>query len=108
MVFKFLLIYALTPFACAFANAVFKVLLMAVKGVHFRKQKSLGRMFEDGELKTDLSFPEQYVLLSAVDEQGNEVEIEGLEDDFDKVDIERYKRKMEAQKDRDNVIVLEI
>jgi len=108
MVFKFLIICALVPFSQLFACWVFNGLLWATGKRKKTKEKTLFQMLEDGDLETDVSFPEQFALLAATDEEGNEVEIEALDDGFDKVDIDRYKRKLEANRSGNTAIVLEI
>ncbi len=108
MVFKFILLYSMAPFVYMLVEFLFDVLVSVIRKHRPSNDKPLHQMFEDGELETELSFPEQYVLLSATDENGEHVEIEGLEDDFDRVDIERYKRKLKASRGDPSSVVLEI
>ena len=108
MVFKFLLTVAFVPFAWAFAELFFELLLWLSKKATKKEEKTLFQMLKDGELETEVSFPAQFALLSATDEEGEEVEIEALQDGFDQVDIDRYKRKLESIKGKNNTIVLEI
>lgn len=106
MVFKFLVTIVFVPIAWLFAEAVFEVLLFISNKLK-TKEKTLCQMLEDGDLETDVSFPDQYVLLGAIDQDGKEVQIEELDDEFDIVDIEHYRMLIENKK-RASEVILEV
>lgn len=92
MIIKFLLLCAAVPFSTWFAQKVFNLLKIIFNHYEIGKPRSLLQMIESGELLTDVPIFEQVQLLSAIDIDGNEIEIEALDDGFDIVDIDRYKQ----------------
>lgn len=106
MVFKFLVTIVFVPIAWLFAEAVFEVLLFISNKLK-TKEKTLYQMLQDGDLETDVSHSDQYVLLGAIDQDGKEVQIEELDDEFDIVDIEHYRMLIENKK-RASEVILEV
>ena len=95
---KLLILCAFVPFSCWFANRVFDLLKIIFKYYEIGKPRTLIEMVESGELLTEVPIFKQIELLSAIDAEGNEIEIEALDDGFDIVDINHYKKIIRNKK----------